>query len=345
MRHHSRPRVQFILKRHHQYGKCSSSHSSGLWNSAYFVSDMLREAGYETEVIQVTDNNDIDREVTRFNSAIVVIEAIWVVPSKFNVLKRLHPAVTWVVRGHSEFPFLASEGMAIEWICQYARIDGVFVAFNSTESFLETSVAVTASGSSQSKVLFLPNYYPVSESPLKKPDHGPTVRIGCFGAIRPLKNQLLQATAAIQFARDSGKRLQFFINVSRVESHGDPVLKNIRALFAQTGNELVEIPYWMEHDEFVAFIGQMDYSMCASLSETFCVVAADSVAAGIPLVASPAVSWASVGSQAKATSIESLTATLRHVTGNQRVHRENVERLQRYGRESRELWLDWLKGF
>src|SRR5688500_11649943 len=107
-------RILFILKARdatNTYGY-SCGLSTGLLNSATFVQDMLDSNGFTTKLVVVIDNNDIDREVTAFRPTHVIIEALWVVPSKFQILKKLHPSVKWIVRLHSEAPFLANEGIA-----------------------------------------------------------------------------------------------------------------------------------------------------------------------------------------------------------------------------------------
>src|SRR5205814_4697667 len=98
--------------------------SSGLFNSAHFISDMLNDAlGYESKLVIVTDGNDIDREVANFNPAIVIIEALWVTPDKISELSKLHPDVQWLMRNHSALPFLALEGLAVEWMGEYSKLD------------------------------------------------------------------------------------------------------------------------------------------------------------------------------------------------------------------------------
>ena len=54
----------------------------------------------------------------------------WLV-SKFEVLQKLHPNVKWIVRLHSEIPFIANEGIAMDWIYEYQKYDNVFVSLNS----------------------------------------------------------------------------------------------------------------------------------------------------------------------------------------------------------------------
>ena len=79
-----RIRVLFILKRKEDYCEEHFSHlglSTGLFNSATFVNDMLQEENINTKLVVVVDNNDIDKEVTLYNPTHVIIEALWVVPS------------------------------------------------------------------------------------------------------------------------------------------------------------------------------------------------------------------------------------------------------------------------
>ena len=117
-------KILFLLKRREDYSaKIHGSNvglSTGLYNSASFMNDMLNELGIESKLSVVIDNNCIDREVTQYQPTHVVIEALWVVPTKFAVLQALHPNVKWIVRLHSELPFLANEGMALHW-CQCTK--------------------------------------------------------------------------------------------------------------------------------------------------------------------------------------------------------------------------------
>ncbi len=117
------PRVLFFVKRKEDYNAITDSHiglSTGLYNSCSFVVNMLNEAGIDAKIEVVIDNNDIDREVTKHQPTHVIIEALWVVPTKFSVLTKLHPGVQWIIRLHSEVPFIASEGIAMDWIAEYS---------------------------------------------------------------------------------------------------------------------------------------------------------------------------------------------------------------------------------
>ena len=89
-------KVLFILKRREDYNSIIHSHlglSTGLFNSANFMNEMLRDAGIESNLEVAIDNNCIDRLVTKHRPTHAIIEALWVVPTKFAVLQRLHPGV------------------------------------------------------------------------------------------------------------------------------------------------------------------------------------------------------------------------------------------------------------
>ncbi|MCX8008208.1 MAG: glycosyltransferase family 1 protein, partial [Patescibacteria group bacterium] len=115
-------RVLFILKQRKVYSETPANQLTvGLKNSALFVSEMLNQIVHESKLVEVVDNNFIDREVHLYKPSVVVIEALWVVPEKFTILQKLHPNVKWIIRIHSNLPFLANEGIAIEWLKEYVK--------------------------------------------------------------------------------------------------------------------------------------------------------------------------------------------------------------------------------
>jgi hypothetical protein len=296
----------------------TSSLSSGLLNSARMVKDMLNTIGLnghhcEAKLVQVIDNNDIDREVFQFKPDVVIIEAIWVVPEKFPVLCKLHPKVKWIIRNHSNIPFLAQEGSAFGWIADYAAQKNVYVATNTKASLddfrflVSQRVDTEHHGHLQNKVLYFPNYY-IAEVPPQYEHKGKRgeIHVGCFGAIRPLKNHLEQAFAALKFAKTHNAHLFFHMNVGRTESGGSPILKNIRALFRDSKFATLVEHGWMPHAKFVELIAKMDVSVQVSFSETFNIVTADAVMMGVPVVVSREISWVSPRYQADPTSAEDI---------------------------------------
>lgn len=346
-------RVLFILKRRDapyelqvpgdrsDWGDYSLS--SGLLNSATLLSQMLNDIGYASRVVQVNDNNDIDREVFLFNADVCVIEAFWVVPEKFDELKLARPNCRFLVRNHSELPFLSQDGIAIEWIISYIQ-HGVYVACNTQRNRDEFQRIATAFGFTDDKIdniVYLPNFYPISfcGNPDLLKD---SIDIGCFGAVRPLKNQLIQAVAAIEWAAENNKILNFHINGGRLEMGGLPIIKNLRALFDPDNTHgkynLVEHP-WTQHDEFKDLMSTMDLSMQVAFSETFNIVTADAITSGVPIVVSPDIYWVDPDFMADPTDSVDIKNTIKKaIDANLLGVVRNIDRLERYDIASINQW-------
>lgn len=291
-------RVLFILKRREDYNATVHSHigmSTGLYNSAKFMNDMLLENGIESNLEVVADYNRIDRQCWLYRPTHVVIEALWIVPQKFAELIRLHPNITWVIRVHSEMPFLAGEGRALDWLADYTDFKNIVIAMNAPRMLSEIRKFLQIRNKwtdeeAKRRAFYLPNYYPQDYKNKKFDKNKDIVDIGCFGAIRPLKNHLLQAFAAIGFADQIGKKLRFHVNAGRIEMQGQPAINNLKNVFQQlagTGHELVN-HQWRPRDEFLDLCAEMDIGMQCNFSETFNIVGADLISQGVPLIANHA---------------------------------------------------------
>lgn len=364
--HKDYPRVLFVLKYRENYGSpyCANDSgnwgddamkqplSSGLFNSARMVVEMLEQSGVPVKLVHVWDNSTIHRELVAFKADIVVIEAFWVVPEKFDELYRVCPNVTFVIRNHSETPFLAQEGIAFDWMLKYIDKPNVIMSANSMRMNEETFELARIANPQlpecaiEKKIEYLPNYYQLLDlDPEHHHYHKDTIDIGCFGAIRPLKNQLMQAIAAIKFANVIGKRLRFHINGKRVEMNGDQVLKNMTLLFSHYPDFELVMHDWMSHDEFRKLVASMDIVMQVSFSETFNIVAADAVSQGVLTVTSPEVRWSAREVQADPTSFDDIVRTLL-VTWKHKTKcpdwNPNLDGLLEYNRASRKVWLSFL---
>ena len=227
-------RVLFILKRRNDYDAkvhLALGMSTGLYNSAKFMNDVLIKNDIESHMEVVEDYNKIDRQVHLYKPTHVIIEAIWVIPQKFAILQKLHPNVKWIVRVHSEMPFLAGESMAMDWLADYSGFKNIIFGINAPRMMEEIKIYLQHRNSwtdeqVAERIIYLPNYYPQEYVTKKFNRKKDTIDISCFGAVRPLKNHLLQAVAAIGFADQIGKKLRFHVNAGRIEMQGGPVIKN-----------------------------------------------------------------------------------------------------------------------
>lgn len=295
-------RVLFILKRRDDYHPVKHSPkglSTGLFNSASFVNQMLLDMGIESAMEIAIDNNCIDRLVTKHKPTHVIIEALWVVPQKFAVLCKLHPTVKWIIRLHSEMPFMAGEGMAMDWLGDYVTYDNIDIGVNAPRMLNEIQAYLKiAKGwtdrQTQERIYYMPNFYPQEYQTKTLDKNKYWVDVACFGAVRPLKNHMLQAVAALKFARYVGKQLRFHINVGRIEMKGDPALNNLRGFFQHlhdSGHHMVGHE-WRPREGFLDLCSEMDIGLQCNFSETFNIVSADLISQGVPVVGSYEIPWA-----------------------------------------------------
>lgn len=172
----------------------------------------------------------------------------------------------------------------------------------------------------------------------------PIIDISCFGAIRPLKNHLAQALAAIHFADVIGAKLRFHINANRKELGGEPILKNLIKLFENSDSELVLVK-WLDHPEFLQYIkDNIDIGMQVSFTETYNIVAADHVICNVPVLTSKEVPFIHPFFQADPTSFEEMVGKLICIkrTRWMGLHRLNNRRLRKQNREAVWAWEDAL---
>lgn len=250
----------------------------GLWNSASFVVSYLNQIGHNAKLISVVDGNSIDRIVTKFKPSLVILEALWVTPEKLKQLAKIHKSVEWVCRIHSKATFLANEGIAFEWINEYEKIPNVTISTNSEDfNYDLKSLGYTS--------VYLPNLYQYKKVPTLVQNRS-YIHIGCFGSLRPMKNHVNQAIAAIKFGNWLGIPIVFHINGNRFEQKGENVLKNLRALFAYNKIHMLREHDWMPHHKFLSLVAGMDYGLQCSLSESFNIVTADFVSQNVPIVTS-----------------------------------------------------------
>lgn len=334
----NKKRVLFLCKKKtSQYGI-----STGLLNSSLFIANYLLQQGITSDVMECIDSNDIDRHVFNYKPTHVIISAIWVPPYKLKELIYKYRNIKWQVRIHSKIPFIANEGIAFEWLVEYTKIDkwssNLEISGNSKDFCDALSAALDIDA------LYLPNIYKPDYKPdvVKKINDG-VVDIGCFGAIRPMKNQLMQAIAAISFGNKINKPIRFHMNAERTEQSGEQVLKNIRALFKNSHHKLIEHP-WMNHYDFLKLVSQMDIGMQVSLTETFNIVCADFVYMGIPIVVSDEIDWMDAKYAVDPQDLHAISKKLFEIYDSSMWLRKRLEifKLGRYNYKSGNTWLNYL---
>lgn len=343
----------FVLKRREDYSTDSTYSGSyqiatGMWNSAKFVVDVLNENDIPAVLDMTIDGNTIDALVMKHDPKVVFIEGLWVTPAKLAELKRLqrHAGRTWVVRVHSEIPFLASEGIAVEWIMQYLKL-GVIVAPNSPRA-LDQLRELARACSVPDNFEYLPNCYP-TDFRLYRPvelftQNKDTIDIAIFGAYRQLKNHLQQAIVAVRYAKQIDKKLRLHVN-SRVDASGSAPFRNVQAMFEHLPADQFELVLheWEDRGTFLKSIEDIDVLMQDSLSETFNIIAADATWVGRPVLGSHEISWLYPlfsNPTEQDVALKVLTAIMSNKTF---FIKQNRTQLKRYAKKSANLWIRYFQ--
>ncbi len=328
-------RILFLSKeRNNSYGI-----STGLYQSSLFIVKYLKEEDIACEIKVCFDANSIDKYIHEFKPTHIVVHAIWITPAKLAELARKYPRVKWNIRIHSKLPFLSNEGNAIQWLTEYLKLPNVRVSTNNEEATKQLGLAI------DKPILCLPNIYDSDKCKVEKVKKGRQMDIGCFGAVRPLKNILIQAAAAVAFGNKKKVPIRFHINSARTEQGGENTLKNIKALFAryEGRHELVE-HLWSPYEDFLKLVGTMDLGMQVSLSETFNIVTADFVKMDIPIVVSREIEWMNEKAFVDQSSIEDIVKTMISLCNPWRRMWFNISarmHLNNYIKKAKKAWLNY----
>lgn len=282
-------RVLFVLKERF-YNKARSK-SYGLINSSKQVAEYLESIGYTCKVVRVIDGNFIDKEIFEFKPDVVIIEALWVTADKLKELIeiRRYKHITWIVRIHSDIGFLSAETQALKYVNDYISLGkrNLFISCNNAR-FNEN-----LSRSMNYEFIYLPNIIDIKFHKKRKSKYSSYMDVGCFGSLRLLKNHCYQAICAMEAADQLGKKLRFHITVDigmDEKNNRYPVLKNLEELFKNSNHELVK-HIWLDQEEFHPLIKKMDIGMQLSYTESFNIVSADFVNAGVLIITSDAIRW------------------------------------------------------
>lgn len=275
----------------------TSGQASGLSICLKMIADTLPYVS----VAQVDNVDHIATAIYALKPKKVLIQALWVSDEQWKYLKRTFPEVKFYAHIHSNAPFLACETDAFGYI-NVARKNGVGIVFNDARM-------------GDKEDIYLPNIYKdYSKTTKTTAKDQNEFNVICAGSLRPMKNHITQAMGAMHYCNTNKKRLNFYINGTRSEG-GDTIKSNLRSLFRGTVHNLLEIE-WNSHDQFLRTLPYYDLGMQVSLSESYNIVAGDYTAAGIPMVVSEEISWATGMSMANPGSFESISNTIDHVVRN-----------------------------
>ena len=227
---------------------------------------------------------------------------------ELSQLVHTHTEIEWAVCSHSNVGFLAADPQGIANL----RLDGALAdsAVNFSLTTNSKRLKTWWRKAYHQHMSLMPNLYDVDgQLPQYSPWHpGSLLKIGCFGAIRPLKNQISAAGAALEISNRLRTDCEFWINSGRTEGAGSIVLKSITEILDGIPNiKLREAP-WQSWPCFRAEVRTMHLLIQTSYTESFNMVTADGVAEGVPSVTSDAIDWVPESWQAPADDVNAIAS-------------------------------------
>jgi glycosyltransferase involved in cell wall biosynthesis len=273
----------------------------GLGVSATQNAKALRSAGYIAELWPILTVQDLAQNLAadRATASIahhipvthVVISAPWIATADLSKLVFDYPDTEFVVVSHSNIGFLQADPRAIELLRQGSELEQAAPNFHIAGN--SPKFRTWWQATYQTRLLLLPNMYPFDSIRQKPQWSGGRLRIGCFCAIRPYKNVLTAAAAALEVGvRLRSTDLEFWISGGRTEGGGGTITNAIHQMYKNMPRAKVVENTWQSWPSFVATVGSMDLLLQPSYTEGFNMVTADGISRGVASVVGEAIGWA-----------------------------------------------------
>ena len=337
--------MPFVLLFYRHFGKFVPGCSHvGLGNNALFTARVLKGHGVDVRPVGVNTPDHIRAALAQApQTTHAVIEGTWLTPTDVEQLAAEHDRIEWSCREHSQITFLMVQRKGIEYTRGYGYLldrSLNFAMSANNERFCRYWIKAY-----NQHCLHLPNLYPLDANPAprrRRAEQRDVLRISSFGAGRVFKNHPTSAAAALMIGRELGRDVELHINVGR-EPNLEQAPEACRQIFAGVPGCKVVEHRWQSWGEFRHWCGAMDLGLAPTFSETFCLTAADHIAAGVPVVGTEAVEWLPRYWMASSDDPGDVARIGIGLILNPHAAEDGQTSLAAYNARSVGQWLDWLK--
>jgi hypothetical protein len=262
----------------------------GLGVAALNTAKTLRANGVAAEVWPIVNAAALR---TRLDPTVshVIASAPWIPSQEWQRMTADYPDVAFAVNCHSNVGFLQADSNGVKLVREGLDIErgtwNFHVAGNNRRFCRWLRAAYEA------PCAYLPNLYHLEPQPpvARTLFQGGTLRIGAFGATRPLKNFLSAAGAALEIATRLRTNLELWVSAGRTEGGGG-IMSAVRAMIDGLPHMKLVENGWQSWPSFRATVRHMHLLLQPSYTESFNMVTADGIAEGVPSVVSEAIDWA-----------------------------------------------------
>lgn len=319
----------------------------GLHVAGYATAEVLGNYGIETVAAAVRHNVDLVDFIEKYNEehdkplTHVVISAPWLSSYDLEKLLSYFRHTQFVILSHSNVGFLQADSCGMHLLRRYHELarhyHNLKIGGNSFK------FAKWMKESYGDDVVLLPNLYPLNEVPSPKVwDQVSPLKIGAFGAVRPQKNFMTAAAAAVVIHRRLCIPVEFHMSEGG-EGDFNSTSRAIDEMLHGTGVTIVRHK-WCYWDDFVKLVATMDLMIQVSYTESFNMITADGISVGVPSVVSPAIYWAPAAW--KADPDNALDVAVKGIYLLVRHHQlyDGIKALELHNVHSWKFWKEFLEG-
>ncbi|HEX4750357.1 MAG TPA: hypothetical protein VH302_12505 [Bryobacteraceae bacterium] len=302
----------------------------GLGVAAINTAKVLQRDGMPTEVWPVVSAADLRQRLERSPREQVIISAPWIPTLEMQALGNDFPTTQFAVTCHSNVGFLQADRNGVKLVRELMGLEmattNVHLAGN-TMRFCHWIIQAF-----NAPCAYLPNLYYLGAQipPLRHPFKYGTLRIGAFGATRPLKNLMSAAAAALEIARRLRVPLEFWVSAGRTEGGGDTVLSAVSEMLQGLPDVTLKLNTWQTWPEFRKTVANMHLLLQPSYTESFNMVTADGVAEGVASVVSSAIDWAPSDWKADVDDVPQIARAGRKLLSDMHAPQEGYQALATY---------------
>lgn len=318
----------------------------GLNVAAITNARVLNQNGIRATVFPVKHNIDLVNAIYEYNRehkhplTHVVISAPWLSRVDMESLVQGFPEIQFAIESHSNVGFLQADPQGMRRLREVQALAAVYsnihVAGNSSRfvDWMETAYG--------EPVVWLPNLYPLSSAPTKHRWNGDrAIKIGVFGAVRPQKNFMTAAAAALAVHQMVGVPVELHMSTGG-EGDGGSVSRAITEMCERVPGFTLIRHLWEPWEKFIEVIAKMDVMIQPSYTESFNMITADGIFVGVPSVVSTAITWVPTKWRADSDDALDVAQTCIQLLEDERAAKKGFKALEVHNKKSLRHWLKFL---
>lgn len=276
----------------------------------------------------------------------VVISAPWIPSATLQQILMMYPEIDFAVSSHSNVGFLMADPQGVKLLREAGDLQLSNHNFNLAGNSKKFSKAWAHMYGTP--VQWLPNLYNVETARFigqRVPWTSGILRVGIFGAVRPLKNMVSAVGAAIELSSRLRTDVEIWMSAGREEG-GVTAMNAIRQLVDNLPNVKLVQSGWQSWPGFRRVVSKMHILLQPSYTESFNMVTADGIVEGVASVVSDAIDWAPEDWVAKADDVDDISRTAMRLLSDQHAVNEGQEALRDYVSQGVVAWKKYLlKGY